>query len=71
MVKNLPSNSGNTGSILDWEDSTCLGVTEPVCLEPALFSKRSQHPEKPMRTTSEEPLLPAVRESNEDQMQQK
>ena len=32
---------------LVWEDLTCHGATESVCLEPVLHNKRSYHNEKP------------------------
>ena len=31
-----------------WEDSTCLGVAEPACLESMLRNKRSRHHQKPV-----------------------
>ena len=30
VVKNLPADAGDTGSILVWEDPTCCGATKPV-----------------------------------------
>ena len=42
MVKNLPANAGDMGSVLVQEDPTCCGATKPMChnygahtLEPA------------------------------------
>ena len=37
VVRNLPANAGDTGSMLWeesllWEDSTCLKATKPMCL---------------------------------------
>ena len=52
MVKNLPANAGDTGSILVWEDSTChREATEPEHLEPAIH-KKSHCREKPMHRES-------------------
>ena len=31
MVKNPPANAGDTGLIPDWENSTCLATTKPIC----------------------------------------
>ena len=47
VVKNPPSNAGNSSLILIWEDSTCRGATKPVFVEPVLCNKRSHHNEKP------------------------
>ena len=60
LVKNLPANSGDTGSILGpslvWKESTHHRATGPVhrnywsvqALEPMLLNKRSHRSEKPM-----------------------
>ena len=54
VVKNLPANAGDMGSIPGGEDPTCHRATKPtpqvqsLCtLEPALCNKRSHHSEKP------------------------
>ena len=31
VVKNLPTNAEDTGSVLIWEDSTRWGANEPMC----------------------------------------
>ena len=73
MVKNLPVNAGDTGSIPGPEDPTGHGATKPVCpTEPALRSSRAETTEAPTawsprpereatairsRKTGEQPLL--------------
>ena len=47
VVKNLPANAGDTGSIPGPGRSHMHGATKSVCLEPVLHSKRSYHKEKP------------------------
>ena len=55
MVKNLPSNAGDTGLIPGiWEDPTCQEATKPVghnywahAPEPMLCNKKSHLNEKP------------------------
>ena len=32
VVKNLSANAGDPGSIPVWEDPTCQGATQPMCL---------------------------------------
>ena len=55
MVKNLPANAGDTGSILVQEDPTCCGATKPRV--PQLLSLRSRACEpqllSPCATTTE------------------
>ena len=49
MVKNLPVNAGDTGSIPGPEDPTGHGATKPVCpTEPVLWSSRAETTEAPM-----------------------
>ena len=31
VVENPPANAEGTGSVLVWEDSTCLRGTKPIC----------------------------------------
>ena len=63
VVKNLPANAGDTGSILVWEDPTCRGATKPArcnywacALEPASHNYWAHVPQllKPRRL---EPVL--------------
>ena len=55
MVKNLPANAGDTGSIPGQKTklshavgplSPCATTTEPVCLQPVLHNKRKHCSEK-------------------------
>ena len=55
MVKNLPANTGDMGSVL-WarkipqameQLNQCTTTTEPCALEPVLYNRRSHHSEKP------------------------
>ena len=55
MVKNLPANAGDMGSVL-WarkipqameQLSQCTTTTEPCALEPVPYNKRSHHSAKP------------------------
>ena len=70
VVKNLPTNAGDTGSIPGREDFTCFGSTKPVCYNywahtlqlpkpgcprPVLCNKRSQCSEKPMHCNKSRP----------------
>ena len=48
MVKNPPASVGNMGSIPGLEDPTCLGATEPECLELVPHNKKSHCSEEPM-----------------------
>ena len=55
MVKNLPANAGDMGSIYGGEDPTCGGATKPSCynywacaLEPGSQNYWSSHAPEPM-----------------------
>ena len=73
-IKNLPTNSGDTGFRI-WEDSTCPRVAKPVCYNywaqtlqlpkpgcprPMLCNKRSQCSEKPMHCNKNRPCSPPL-----------
>ena len=72
VVKNLPANEGNTGSIpglgrfhmlhVD-QLSPSTSVTKPACLEPMLCHKSSHRNEEPIHRKKEELLLTSTRES--------
>ena len=81
MVKNLPANAGDTGSIPGPGRSHVPRnnqVREPQLrarLEPVLRNKRSHHNEKPEHRGKEQPPLASTREkpkcSNKDPVQPK
>lgn len=71
---NPPANSGAQVWPLVWEDSTCRGVSKPMCLEPVPHSKRSHCNGSLVHRSEEEPLLTKTRGSlcgNEDPAQLK
>ena len=67
MVKNLPSNAGDAGSIPGWETkiphaagqvSPRAATTEPARLEPGLHNKRGHDSERPTHRDKEWPRSP-------------
>ena len=47
--------------------SLCATTTEPVCLEPVLHNKRSDHKEKPQHHHKEQPHLLQLGKAHEQQ----
>ena len=62
VVKNLPANAGDTGSIPGLGDSTCCGPTMPV--HPRAHVPQKEATARRLRVaTREQPLLAATKEN--------